>query len=109
VADPADETGYLRVFLHVAVWAAVLPFGMNTAGWFCAGRPPALDRAGHHADQERDRRPSAPPRCGSSLIAFIVLYGTLATVDLLLMLRYSREQLPPRAGPTRTRRSAVCI
>jgi len=30
-----------------------------------------------------------------SLIAFILLYGTLATVDLLLMLRYSREQLPP--------------
>ena len=23
-----------RVFLHVAVWAAVLPFLMNTAGWF---------------------------------------------------------------------------
>jgi len=29
-----------------------------------------------------------------SLIGFIVLYGTLGTVDLLLMLRYSREQLP---------------
>jgi hypothetical protein len=30
-----------------------------------------------------------------SLIAFVLLYGTLATVDLLLMLKYSREQLPP--------------
>ena len=30
-----------------------------------------------------------------SLIAFILLYGVLATVDLILMLRYSREQLPP--------------
>jgi cytochrome d ubiquinol oxidase subunit I len=30
-----------------------------------------------------------------SLVIFIVLYGTLGTVDLLLMLRYSREQLPP--------------
>ena len=29
-----------------------------------------------------------------SLIGFIVLYGTLGTVDLILMLRYSREQLP---------------
>ena len=28
-------------------------------------------------------------------MAFVLLYGTLATVDLLLMLRYSREQLPP--------------
>ena len=30
-----------------------------------------------------------------SLIAFIALYGTLATVDFLLMLRYSRQELPP--------------
>jgi cytochrome bd-type quinol oxidase subunit 1 len=30
-----------------------------------------------------------------SLIAFILLYGTLGTVDLLLMLRYSRKELPP--------------
>ena len=30
-----------------------------------------------------------------SLIAFILLYGTLATVDLILMLRYSRKELPP--------------
>jgi len=30
-----------------------------------------------------------------SLVVFVLLYGTLATVDLLLMLRYSREQLPP--------------
>jgi cytochrome d ubiquinol oxidase subunit I len=30
-----------------------------------------------------------------SLVAFVLLYGTLGTVDLLLMLRYSREQLPP--------------
>ena len=29
-----------------------------------------------------------------SLIGFIVLYGILGTVDLILMLRYSREQLP---------------
>ena len=33
-----------------------------------------------------------------SLIAFILLYGTLGTVVLILMLRYSRKQLPaPRA------------
>ena len=32
-----------------------------------------------------------------SLIAFVVIYGTIATVDLLLMLRYSRKELPPPA------------
>ena len=26
---------------------------------------------------------------------FVLLYGTLGTVDLLLMLKYSRQQLPP--------------
>jgi cytochrome bd ubiquinol oxidase subunit I len=30
-----------------------------------------------------------------SLIAFIALYGTLATVDFILMLKYSRQPLPP--------------
>jgi cytochrome d ubiquinol oxidase subunit I len=33
-----------------------------------------------------------------SLIGFIALYATLGTVDFILMLRYSRKQLPaPRA------------
>ena len=26
---------------------------------------------------------------------FVLLYGALGTVDLLLMLKYSRQQLPP--------------
>jgi len=30
-----------------------------------------------------------------SLVAFVLLYGTLGTVDLILMLRYSRKELPP--------------
>jgi cytochrome bd-type quinol oxidase subunit 1 len=34
-----------------------------------------------------------------SLVVFVLLYGVLATVDLMLMLKYSRQQLPPaRAG-----------
>src|SRR6266702_4219932 len=35
-----------------------------------------------------------------SLIAFVLLYGTLATVDLLLMLRYSRRPLEPERTET---------
>ena len=44
-----------RRFLWVAIWATVLPFLMNTAGWLLteSGRA-ALDRARHHADQKRD-------------------------------------------------------
>jgi hypothetical protein len=28
-------------------------------------------------------------------VVFVLLYATLATVDLMLMLKYSRQQLPP--------------
>jgi hypothetical protein len=28
-------------------------------------------------------------------VIFVLLYGTLGTIDLLLMHKYSREQLPP--------------
>jgi hypothetical protein len=28
-------------------------------------------------------------------VGFVLLYGTLGTVDFLLMLKYSRDQLPP--------------
>jgi hypothetical protein len=31
----------------------------------------------------------------TSLVIFVLLYGTLGTVDLLLMLKYSRQQLSP--------------
>jgi cytochrome bd-type quinol oxidase subunit 1 len=30
-----------------------------------------------------------------SLVAFVLLYGILGTVDLILMLRYSRKELAP--------------
>ena len=44
-----------RVFLWVAVWGAVLPFLHEHRGLVPdRKRPAAVDRAGHHADQERD-------------------------------------------------------
>src|SRR5271169_2185616 len=85
-----------RMFLWVAVWAAVLPFLMNTAGWFLteSGRQPWIVQG------IMLTKNGISPTVGTttlwiSLVAFVLLYGTLATVDLLLMLRYSREQLPP--------------
>ena len=57
-----------RVFLWVAVWgggAAVLDEHRGLVP--DRERPAAVDRAGHHADQERDLPdPSAPPGCGSA-------------------------------------------
>jgi cytochrome bd ubiquinol oxidase subunit I len=85
-----------RVFLWVATWAAVLPFVMNTAGWFLteSGRQPWIVQ-GLMLTKNGISPTVSVTTLWISLIAFIALYGTLATVDLLLMLRYSRKQLPP--------------
>jgi cytochrome d ubiquinol oxidase subunit I len=85
-----------RLFLWVAMWGAVLPFLMNTAGWLLteSGRQPwivqgiMLTRSG--------LSPSVSTAwVVTSLVVFVLLYGTLGTVDLVLMLRYSRKELSP--------------
>ena len=85
-----------RVFLWVATWAAVLPFLMNTAGWFLteSGRQPWIVQ-GIMLTKNGISPTVSVTTLWISLIAFIALYGTLATVDFLLMLRYSRKPLPP--------------
>ena len=85
-----------RVFLWVAIWAAVLPFVMNTAGWLLteSGRQPWIVQ-GIMLTKNGISPTLSTTWLWISLIAFVLLYATLATVDLLLMLRYAREQLPP--------------
>src|ERR1700759_1222497 len=85
-----------RVFLWVAVWGAVLPFLMNTAGWFLteSGRQPWIVQ-GIMLTKNGISPTVSVTWLWISLIGFIALYGTIATVDLLLMLRYSRKELPP--------------
>jgi cytochrome d ubiquinol oxidase subunit I len=89
-----------RRFLWVAIWAVVLPFLMNTAGWLLteSGRQPwivqglMLTRSG--------LSPSvSTAEIAISLAGFVALYGALGVVDLLLMLKYAREQLPPARAP----------
>ena len=85
-----------RVFLRVAVWAAVLPFVMNTAGWLLteSGRQPWIVQ-GIMLTKNGISPTLSTTWLWISLIAFVLLYGILATVDLLLMLKYARQQLPP--------------
>ena len=89
-----------RVFLWVATWAAVLPFLMNTAGWFLteSGRQPWIVQ-GIMLTKNGISPTLSTTWIWISLIGFIALYATLGTVDLLLMLKYSREQLPPPPSP----------
>jgi cytochrome d ubiquinol oxidase subunit I len=85
-----------RMFLWVAVWAAVLPFLMNTAGWFLteSGRQPWIVQ-GIMLTKNGISPTVSVTTLWISLVIFVLLYGTLGTVDLILMLKYSREQLPP--------------
>jgi cytochrome d ubiquinol oxidase subunit I len=69
---------------------------MNTAGWLLteSGRQPWIVQG------IMLTKDGISPTVGASwvwisLIGFVLLYGVLGTVDLLLMLRYSRKELPP--------------
>ncbi len=90
-----------RVFLWVAVWAAVLPFVMNTAGWFLteSGRQPWIVQ-GIMLTKNGISPTVSTTTLWISLVAFVLLYATLGTVDFILMLKYSREQLPPPRAET---------
>ena len=85
-----------RWFLWAAVWVAVLPFLMNTAGWLLteSGRQPWIVQ-GIMLTKNGISPTVSTTWLWISVVGFVLLYGTLGTVDFLLMLRYSREQLPP--------------
>jgi cytochrome d ubiquinol oxidase subunit I len=74
----------------------VLPFLMNTAGWLLTEscRQPWIVQ-GIMLTKNGISSSVSSTSIVISLVVFVLLYGTLATVDLLLMLKYSREQLPP--------------
>jgi cytochrome d ubiquinol oxidase subunit I len=85
-----------RRFLWVAVWAAVLPFLINTAGWLLteSGRQPWIVQ-GIMLTKNGVSSSVSSTSIVISLVVFVLLYGVLATVDFMLMLKYSRQQLPP--------------
>jgi cytochrome bd-type quinol oxidase subunit 1 len=88
-----------RRFLWVATWAAVLPFLMNTAGWLLteSGRQPWIVQ-GIMLTKNGISPSLSTTWIAISLAVFVLVYAVCATVDLLLMLKYSRKDLsPPRA------------
>jgi cytochrome bd ubiquinol oxidase subunit I len=90
-----------RRFLWVAIWASVLPFVMNTAGWLLteSGRQPWIIQ-GIMLTKNGISPTVSTAYLAISLASFVLLYGVLGTVDFLLMLKYSREQLPPARAET---------
>jgi cytochrome d ubiquinol oxidase subunit I len=85
-----------RLFLRAAIWMAVLPFLMNTAGWLLteSGRQPWIVQ-GLMLTKNGISPSLSTTWIAISLAAFVLIYAVVATVDLLLMLKYSRQQLPP--------------
>ncbi|HEY2304732.1 MAG TPA: cytochrome ubiquinol oxidase subunit I, partial [Streptosporangiaceae bacterium] len=85
-----------RRFLWLATWAVVLPFLMNTAGWLLteSGRQPWIVQ-GIMLTKNGISPSLSTTWIAISLAAFVLVYAVIATIDLLLMLKYSRQQLPP--------------
>jgi cytochrome bd ubiquinol oxidase subunit I len=89
-----------RAFLWVAVWSAILPFLMNTAGWLLteSGRQPWIVQ-GIMLTRNGISPTLSTTWLWISLIGFILLYVVLGVVDLILMLKYSRNPAPPGRAP----------
>jgi cytochrome bd ubiquinol oxidase subunit I len=85
-----------RRFLWAAQWMAILPFLMNTAGWLLteSGRQPWIVQ-GIMLTRNGLSPSVSTAELWISVIGFFVLYGALGTIDLVLMLRYSRKELGP--------------
>jgi cytochrome d ubiquinol oxidase subunit I len=85
-----------RVFLLVATWAVVLPFLMNTAGWLLteSGRQPWIVQ-GIMLTKNGISPSLSTTWIAISLAAFVLVYAVIATIELLLMLKYARKPLPP--------------
>ncbi|HEY2725033.1 MAG TPA: cytochrome ubiquinol oxidase subunit I [Pseudonocardiaceae bacterium] len=83
-------------FLRASIWALPLPFVMNTAGWMLteSGRQPwivqGVQLTRHGVSPSIDTTTVA-----ISLLVFLLLYGALAIVDIVLMARYARRDPGP--------------
>jgi cytochrome d ubiquinol oxidase subunit I len=90
------KLGTSRVFLWCATWLVVLPFLINTAGWLLteSGRQPWIVQ-GIMLTKNGLSTSVSTTYLWISVIVFVLLYGTLGTIDLMLMLRYARKPLEP--------------
>jgi cytochrome bd ubiquinol oxidase subunit I len=83
-----------RAFLTVAIWAAPLPFIMNTAGWMLTenGRQPWIVQ-GILLTKNGVSPSISAATVATSLIVFLLLYGVLAVIDAILMSKYARKEI----------------
>ena len=89
-----------RWFLTLAVWAVILPFLMNTAGWLLteSGRQPWIVQG------IMLTKNAVSPSVGLasviiSLTVFVAAYLSLTIVNAMLMIRYARKEAEPEPAP----------
>ena len=85
-----------RLFLTASIWAVVLPFVMNTAGWLLteSGRQPWIVQ-GIQLTRDGVSPSVTTVDLVISLVIFGLLYTGLGVLDAVLMIRYSRRELGP--------------
>ncbi len=83
-------------FLRLAVWAVLIPFLMNTLGWILTenGRQPWIVQ-GLQLTRNGVSPTVSATVLGFSIAVFVLLYGVMALVDAVLMIRFARRPLGP--------------
>ena len=94
-------------FLRLAVWAAALPFVMNTAGWLLTenGRQPWIVQ-GLQLTRNGMSPSVSTAEVAVSIVAFFLLYAVIGVVAAVLMATYARRELPPPAASATVRWSS---
>jgi cytochrome d ubiquinol oxidase subunit I len=69
---------------------------MNTAGWLLTenGRQPWIVQ-GIQLTKEGVSPSVSTAQVAFSIIVFFLLYAALAVIDVMLMMRYARREIPP--------------
>jgi cytochrome bd ubiquinol oxidase subunit I len=83
-------------FLRLAIWAVIIPFIMNTAGWVLTenGRQPWIVQ-GLQLTRKGVSPSVSATTIAISLVVFVLLYGAMAAIDAVLMIRYARQPIAP--------------
>jgi cytochrome d ubiquinol oxidase subunit I len=98
-----NKLGSAKWFLRLAIWATVLPFLINTAGWMLTenGRQPWIVQ-GLQLVKDAVSPSVSVTAIVTSLSVFVLLYAALGVVDVMLMTHFARKELAPEASEEAT-------
>jgi len=94
-----EKLEHSRWFLACAIWAVILPFVLNTAGWMLTenGRQPWIVQ-GLMKTADGISPSVSTTEIWISLVAFVLVYVALGVADGYLMVRYGRRELSDGTG-----------